>query len=180
MQIPSYNALPLTHFFLLTRLLSMISTGTILSITAYFTSVLLSASLLPPSDLLYALSVVRRPPSPFPLLTNNQKTSISTLYLLLSIPFFLAPAHTGLLIMALLDALLALCFAAVSILFARPLSQISCAALPRLDSAAQTQAWLVALAQNVENRLGVVQWAGQERGTCFATKVVWGVAMGLW
>ncbi|KAF2151665.1 hypothetical protein K461DRAFT_294566 [Myriangium duriaei CBS 260.36] len=165
MQIPSYGALPLAQFFLLTRLLALISLATILGLTANFVNELVSASLSTPREILAALSI----------------TSIALLYALISIPFFLAPAHLGLLILAGLDSALGLSFIIISVVFGRPLSYLSCAALPHRSSAGQVQAWIASLAANVGrwNRLGLWAWAGAGSTVCYETKAAWGLSIAL-
>jgi hypothetical protein len=111
-----------------------------------------------------------------------EKTSLATLYTLLSLPLFYSSASTTLLILTALDALLLLAFTIVSVLLGRPISHLNCRAIRSASAASSAEsAWAFAMAlasgRDGSAVMGLTGWAGSGRAECFQTKAVWGLGV---
>ncbi|EME46174.1 hypothetical protein DOTSEDRAFT_51725 [Dothistroma septosporum NZE10] len=169
MPIPSYGAAPLAKTFVLVRGLSLICMIAILGMTANFVSEIVASNVEPPREVVGTLTI----------------TCMATLYTLISIPFFLAPANLGLLIMTATDFALLLAFIIISVVLGRPLSYLNCMTVANQDAAGNAQsavAFTQALASNLDksgSTLGLRDWAGSTRVNCFETKAIWGLCISL-
>ncbi|CAK3748965.1 hypothetical protein AC579_8399 [Lecanosticta acicola] len=169
MPVPDYGAAPLAKTFVLARGLSLIAMISIVGMTANFVADIVSTNVSPPREIVGTLTI----------------TCIATLYTLISLPFFYANANLGLLVMAIIDALLLLAFVVVSVVLGRPLSFLNCVIISDGSAAANAQS-AAAFSQALAASSGVqgsvwnlTRWAGTTRTNCLETKAVWGMSISL-
>jgi len=181
---------PLAKTFLISRGLSIVAMIAIVGMTAHFVSQLVDSNIDPPREIVGTLTVVslhestHLPIQSTQLTPTQKKTSLATLYTLLSLPLFYSSASTTLLILTALDFLLLLTFTVVSVLLGRPISHLNCRSIRSASAASSAEsAWAFAMAlasgRDGSAVMGLTGWAGSGRAECFQTKAVWGLGVAL-
>jgi len=114
-----------------------------------------------------------------PLDANVWKTSLATLYTLVSIAFYWAVANIGLFVMAGFDFLILIAFIVVSVSVGRPVSYMNCY-LPLVvpDQSDNTGQILTEVMSKLDQS-GLRYWAHLNKSNCFETKAIWGFGIAL-
>lgn len=110
------------------------------------------------------------------------QTCLAALYCLICIPFFLARANLGLLIMTGVDAALLLTFVVISVVVGRPLSFLNCGVIGNASAAANAESMSIfsqSLASSYvqAGTIALSNWAGATRSNCLETKAIWGLCI---
>jgi hypothetical protein len=179
MQIPSYGAAPISATFLIARVLQLVFLIIILGMTANFVNGMVMANHDPSKEIVGALVIVRSTPfRPQTPLTYFLKTSIATLYTLVSISFYWASAHLGLFVMAAFDFLIFIAFVVVSVSIGRPVSYLNCYhRFQNLNGDVLKD--LQANWNEAGSTLNLGFWSGMNKSNCFETKAIWGFCIAL-
>lgn len=88
--------------------------------------------------------------------------------------------------MAGVDSLLLIAFLVVAVTLGKPLSFLNCYVIGKTSDQVDAQsayAFAMSVKQNL-NEMGsglpLTNWAGATRSSCFQSKTIWGLSIGLW
>ncbi|KAF6825011.1 hypothetical protein CMUS01_09995 [Colletotrichum musicola] len=151
----------LGHAFTAVRAMQFASLVAIIGMTANFISEINGADATPPPVLVGTLVI----------------SCIATLYIVLSYILYY-DSLLPLLLAAGADTLLLVAVIVVACLLGKPLSHLSCEALPKSGS---TAAFMASVTSNITNSqtLSYLVWVGAHQKTCYAVKAVWGLSVAL-
>ncbi|KAF6807934.1 hypothetical protein CSOJ01_07879 [Colletotrichum sojae] len=151
----------LGHAFTAVRAMQFASLVAIIGMTANFISEINGADSTPPPVLVGTLVI----------------SCIATLYIVLSYILYY-DSLLPLLLAAGADTLLLVAVIVVACLLGKPLSHLSCEALPKSGS---TAAFMASVTSNIANSqtLSYLVWVGAHQRTCYAVKAVWGLSVAL-
>jgi len=161
MQLHTYNALPVAKFFIAIRLLQLFTFTLLIGITAYFVTTITSSS---PTT----TTTTATPPSETILILTL--TSLSALYTLLTLPFFIAGTSRGLLFMCGLDTIWLIAYAVASVLVGRKLEGVQCMQIPNLTVATGGQGGWTGTST-------LQGWTQASRVSCWVGKGAWGLCL---
>jgi len=160
--IPTYGAKPISVTFLGCRALQAIFLVVVIGITSSFVNSMVMENHSPSKEIVAALTI----------------TCIATLYTLVSISFFWAEAAIGLFVMGAIDFFIFIAFVIVSVTVGKPVASLNCYwRFENMDGDV-----LTGLQENWNKKGSTVSltfWGGMSEKTCFQTKTVWGLSIGL-
>jgi len=157
MPAPQFGALGAT--FTVVRGMQAISLIGIIGMTSNFIAEIVKGKADPPSEIVGTLSV----------------TCIALLYVAISYILYY-DSILPLLISTALDSLLLIALIVIAVTVGKPLSYLSCAALPK--SGGDTGSFVDSVGQNI-GKLNYWVWAGASRTTCYEMKAIWGLSIGM-
>lgn len=162
---PAYGALGLT--FQAVRLLEVICLITIIGLTSNFISEIISANLVPASELIGTLSVV--------CIAVIFCVVTEILYIDNILPFLLN---------SIVEMLVLVAVIVVSVVVGRPLSYLNCQSIGNAGSQSSAYDFTTALGDQLSLPPGQTvdydTWIGATQANCLEMKSIWGLSISLW
>ena len=114
-----------------------------------------------------------------PFVANIWKTSLATLYTIVSIAFYWAVADIGLFVMAGFDFLILIAFIVVSVSVGRPVSYMNCYYPNGIPDQNGNTGQIMSEVMSSLGQTGLKYWAHLNKSNCFETKAIWGFGIAL-
>lgn len=175
MQLHTYNALPVAKFFIAIRLLQLFTFTLLIGITAYFITTISSSPTSTSTTSFSTLTTTTTTGPPSKTILILTLTSLSALYTLLTLPFFIAGTSRGLLAMCGLDTIWLIAYSVASVLVGRKIEGVECMRIPNLTVAAGGSGeggWTGTGQSTLQG------WTEASRFSCWVGKGAWGLCLG--